>query len=364
MFGIIISVHPPKKDDDLYILKENLNQNILEKISTIQISMCTSIVYRLKNSKLANDKKFQKIISSIKLHEPVTVAFNSPLGKEITRLYGDYLNKQIFNGRENKYLYRNNMIKKWLNCKDEDEANEILTNLFKSNQVDCGVHTIDFEDNGRMNRPMIVITSSGMCNEGLILSHLEKIIKYEKNTVLLTGFQAQSSNGYLLGHLNEMTEEEKKIKEIRLKTGTYKCSEIKAEIYDMSAYYSSHADQSSLLKYLFINEENRKYTVPNVILNHGNIKGKEVLAQEIINLNKELYKKYPENFPQSINVIVSPKKNAWFDVNSNGWICEKQQLKKKDPLSNELLLNTIKDLTNSIDNLSAKISELNCTLKS
>jgi metallo-beta-lactamase family protein len=46
-----------------------------------------------------------------------------------------------------------------------------------------------------LNGPFVVISASGMCESGRILHHLRNSIEDPKNTVLITGFQAQDTLG-------------------------------------------------------------------------------------------------------------------------------------------------------------------------
>ena len=43
--------------------------------------------------------------------------------------------------------------------------------------------------------PFIVISASGMCEAGRILHHLENNIENPRNTILITGFQAENTLG-------------------------------------------------------------------------------------------------------------------------------------------------------------------------
>ncbi|MCT4641031.1 MAG: MBL fold metallo-hydrolase [Bacteriovoracaceae bacterium] len=100
-------------------------------------------------------------------------------------------------------------------------------------------------------KPYILISSSGMLGGGKILSHFEKIYNNKKNTILLTGYQAQNTLGFKLE--NNITPIIFKSKQINVQ------AQVKT-IHGLSA----HADKLQLADYLCQIKGLNK-----IILNHG-----------------------------------------------------------------------------------------------
>jgi metallo-beta-lactamase family protein len=86
-------------------------------------------------------------------------------------------------------------------------------------------------------RPAIIISASGMCENGRILHHLKNNIEDERNTILIVGFMARHTLG------RRMAEKEK---EVRIFNRLY---QLKAEVVIMDSF-SAHADRGDILNYL------------------------------------------------------------------------------------------------------------------
>ncbi len=115
-----------------------------------------------------------------------------------------------------------------------------------------------------MHGPFLVISASGMCEAGRILHHLRNGIEDPRNTVLITGFQAENTLGRkLVEHWPEV-----KIFGEPLR--------VKAEIASLLEL-SGHADQRELLEWM-------KPILPGlkkVFLVHGELPAQQALAQQI-----------------------------------------------------------------------------------
>jgi Predicted exonuclease of the beta-lactamase fold involved in RNA processing len=121
----------------------------------------------------------------------------------------------------------------------------------------------------------VIVTTSGMLDGGPALYYIKKIKDDEKNSVFLTGYQVEGSNGRRLmekGALKLDGAEEK-----------LKC---KTKYFDFSA----HADHNALKK--FIDE----CSPENVVLYHGD--NREILAKELTDYNVMLPK---DGKPYEIN---------------------------------------------------------------
>lgn len=123
--------------------------------------------------------------------------------------------------------------------------------------------TIDY------NRPKIVIAGSGMVTGGRVLTYLRYYLEKPETTVLLVGFQAESTRG------RQLLEGAHEIKIF----GKY-CS-VKAKIKHLESL-SAHADQAEILHWL----QNIKNIPEKVFLVHGEPTALDVLRVKI----KDIYK--------------------------------------------------------------------------
>ena len=124
-------------------------------------------------------------------------------------------------------------------CFDE-EAREYLTN----GEDPVRLQAPAVRPRGRRSKklndlhgPFVVISASGMCEQGRILHHLRNNIEDPRNTVLITGFQAQDTLGRKLVE---------KWPEVRIFGEPMR---VRAEISSLDEL-SGHADQSELLEWI------------------------------------------------------------------------------------------------------------------
>jgi metallo-beta-lactamase family protein len=85
--------------------------------------------------------------------------------------------------------------------------------------------------------PFVVISASGMCEAGRILHHLKNNIEDPRNTILITGFQAQNTLGRKL--VEKMQEVPIYGEPMRVRAEVVKLNEL-----------SAHGDQRELLAWL------------------------------------------------------------------------------------------------------------------
>ena len=88
-----------------------------------------------------------------------------------------------------------------------------------------------------LHGPFVIISASGMCEQGRILHHLRNSIEDPRNTVLITGFQAQDTLGRKLIE---------KWPEVRIFGEPMR---VRAEISSLDEF-SAHADYQELLDWL------------------------------------------------------------------------------------------------------------------
>jgi metallo-beta-lactamase family protein len=130
------------------------------------------------------------------------------------------------------------------------------------------VHYVEkAEDSKALNDlrgPMIIIASSGMAEAGRILHHLKNNIGSPRNTVLITGFQAQNTLG------RRILEGEQ---DVRIFGEPHR---VRAEVAKLNEL-SGHADQSGLLKWI----EPVARGIKKIFLVHGELPVQQTLARVI-----------------------------------------------------------------------------------
>ena len=113
-----------------------------------------------------------------------------------------------------------------------------------------------------LHGPFVVISASGMCEQGRILHHLRNNIEDPRNTVLITGFMAQDTLGRKLVE---------KWPEVRIFGEPMR---VRAEIASLDEL-SGHADQSELLEWI----KPMVGSLRKVFLVHGEPSQSETLAK-------------------------------------------------------------------------------------
>jgi metallo-beta-lactamase family protein len=127
-------------------------------------------------------------------------------------------------------------------CLDElDDDAKLLHQwlLEHKNKIDVRF-VADVEESKALNRlksGAIIISSSGMCQAGRILHHLMNKLPFEKNAIVITGFQALRTLG------RRLVDEAASVKIM----GEY--IDVKASIHTLGGL-SAHADRDNLLKWL------------------------------------------------------------------------------------------------------------------
>jgi metallo-beta-lactamase family protein len=158
------------------------------------------------------------------------------------------------------------------NWKYFDEATQ---NAFLKNEDPLGCDNITYiknvDDSKKLNdikKPLIIISGSGMCENGRILHHLKNNIENPKNTIVIIGYMAKNTLGK---HIVE------KDKIVRIFGRPH---DLKAEVVVLNAF-SSHADEYGLVEYV----RNCRKRLKQVFIVHGDPDQAEVLQA---NLRKRL----------------------------------------------------------------------------
>ncbi|WP_425914650.1 MBL fold metallo-hydrolase [Pseudomonas sp. GWSMS-1] len=194
--------------------------------------------------------------------QPVTANVHAPLGHAVTQVYAKHLCSKSPNG---KFKYLNAELCKSL-AMNANEIQAMLQRLVENGRFKAG-------DGGYLSmiKPKqpsnfeadIVIASAGMCDNGPVVSYLERWGNDPRNTVILTGYQSGGSKGAEL--MQRATASPAPIDSL---------SPGQAEVIDMSPYYSAHADQQMLLDFLFRTDGYDCDKAATLLINHGNPESK------------------------------------------------------------------------------------------
>jgi len=221
---------------------------------------------------------------------------DSPMGEKANQIFAEELLRKNSKG---KYIYKSDVIDSSVieniyqegHVKIYDNLGHISVRKKSANQKKSAKKKKQSHD-GVGEIGCIFIASAGMCDAGPIVSYLEKFGSDENNTIAITGFQAQGSKGRAILDGND--------------------PEIKAKVVDLSGYYSAHADEDGLLKFLFNIEKQSQKRSTSIFINHGMSEAKDALAQAILS-RVELG---GVNDREITQVIKLNGEQDWFDLNT------------------------------------------------
>ncbi|MDY0134239.1 MAG: MBL fold metallo-hydrolase [Atribacterota bacterium] len=199
----------------------------------------------------------------------LTANIHAPLGREVTQVYAKHLCSKSPNG---KFKYLNTNLCELL-VMHADEIQNMLQRL-----VEHGQFRVGDGNYLSMTKPKqasnfdadIVIASAGMCDNGPVVSYLESWGADARNTVILTGYQAASTKG---------AELMKRATSVNVPFNSLSVDQ--AEVIDMSAYYSAHADQKMLLDFVFRTDGYGCNKAATLLINHGNPESKYALRNAV-----------------------------------------------------------------------------------
>jgi metallo-beta-lactamase family protein len=150
----------------------------------------------------------------------------------------------------------------------DNEISEFLIKRKDPFGFDKLTYIRDVEDSKRLNDeagPLIIISSSGMCEAGRILHHLANNIENPNNIVLIVGYSAQHTLG------RRITEKEEIVK---IFGDEYN---LNAEVIVMDSF-SAHADADELLEYVNHFDKSR---MQNIFLVHGEEDQQNIFSNEL-----------------------------------------------------------------------------------
>ena len=152
---------------------------------------------------------------------------------------------------------------------------EITQAAFKKEEDPLGYDNITYvtkvNDSKMLNEkkePMIIISASGMCENGRILHHLKNNVENPHNMIITIGFMARNTLGRRIVEREDM---------VKIFGMPYKMN---AEVVTLNAF-SSHADKDGLVEYVKLCQGDLK----DVFIVHGEETQSEALRDNLRKLN-------------------------------------------------------------------------------
>lgn len=218
-------------------LADSINRTILRGgkiiIPSFALERTQQIVYYLL--RLIKEKKIKQV--------PIYV--DSPLACDITDVFIN--NSDSFDSKTKDLLARNS-----------DIFGINLINYIRKTEHS---KALNFD-----KRPMIIISTSGMCESGRVLHHLRNNIGDGRNMVLVIGYMAKNTLG------KRLVEKRKRVKIFG------ESFELKAEVEVINAF-SAHADKNELADYVL----QTKGRLKKIFIVHGDMDQSEALALNLRN---------------------------------------------------------------------------------
>jgi hypothetical protein len=164
----------------------------------------------------------------------------------------------------------------------------------------------------------ITISGGGMCEGGRVVDHLEQLLPSHRAVILITGYMASGTLGGKLAELCKCRNEGTlpSFAEVQVNDTIFRLEDIHANIIDIGGYYSGHADQGGLLKYIFTDhklptEEGGKATT--VFLNHGT-------KQSRASLKEAIEAHIPGAEERNIAKVEFADSSRWYSLDLHDWI--------------------------------------------
>lgn len=252
-----------------------------------------------------------------KYENPVRVLVDSPLGYKVTEAYQKYLFQRSPN---EKYKYFKGPTSPDVDDKFKGLLDDLLGergsfyergNLMRlfnpQSSGKKGSSKKSRQVNSKFESYSVIVASAGMCNAGPVMEYLQRFDDDPANTIILTGYQSAGTAGRKL--MDRATIQCPPTKEALIG---------KAEVVDLSGFYSAHADQDMILNNLFDLGGRESQTPAKVFINHGNAASKGTLELAI---RKRSELKTPGERTVRDVCIADLR---WFDLNSDEYLPEVQ----------------------------------------
>ena len=242
-------------------------------------------------------------------------------------------------GKDGENMYLNEELARHMGKKDAQEAIDVVLGgksdwvSFKELADDEDGETppsaapehADAPPNGKKR---IIITSSGMCHAGPVLSHLP-LLENKGAAFVITGFQSTFNGKQLLDVADKQEKGEwdrDAGEDVRLFTDVHEENQpkirVRARVFNLAPYYSGHADVNGLLDYIlefgksFSPNPDKPIPPATVFLNHGDNPSRENLRRKIL---ARAYASAP-NTCRKIQAVEIPRGNSpFFDLERGEW---------------------------------------------
>jgi len=282
------------KHKDYFIESANNLLNLGKKTKNQLIGLINNVFSNNIAFQDIPKEKQEELISLFEKGKNITIGIKSPLIKKINAIYHNYLTDDVFSKKDNRqnFKYLSDEFIKIFGIEHETDLSAEKDNIKKILRK-C----FDREEYGN-----VVVSASGMCDDGSVLELLKHHLKNENSTIILTGFQAKDTNGYLLKNYSEGKYDDDSKSKISLNKIDMKLSDIKCKIENLSGYYSGHADKEQLINYIL--DSNMDGGKTTILLNHGSRDSLE-----------ELKKSFDQTENKNLTVLL-PEFNKWFNINS------------------------------------------------
>lgn len=295
-----------------------------------------SLAESLRNVKYSSlDKALNEKILEIDkkhFHSRYRIRVSSNLIKEVNSVF----ERNFFDSAKNKkgqikYTYLSkSFMKKFgfdpdhFTFENELECHNILHEAFNKQEYAEG------------EKGKVIVASSGMCDKGKILTLLPEILRDPNSTLILTGYQAEGTTGYLLKNINNYDDITKYNTILDLGQNskeTLRLSDVMCRIEDLGPYYSGHADQEELAEYVHgFNAKQQNNSKCIIYLNHGKDESRTELANKIEEMNND---SRCNNGPHQISTVC-PEALQWQVLCDSEKLTDEEVFYKLFPKSKEL----------------------------
>lgn len=174
----------------------------------------------------------------------IPVFVDSPLSVNATEVFR--LHPECFDAETEEFLIR-----------DKDP--------FGFNQLEYISEVSESKELSKVDGPMLIISSSGMCEAGRIQHHLKNNILDPNNIILMVGYSAQNTLGRRLIDKDPF---------VKIFGEEY---EVKAEVIVLNSF-SAHADSTELIDYV---NQFDKDKMKNIFLVHGELDQQEIFKKNL-----------------------------------------------------------------------------------
>jgi len=165
--------------------------------------------------------------------------------------------------------------------------------------------------------PKIILAGPGMCMGGTSLELLARHASSTDASIIFAGYVPASSPAFRIRACARGEEQlTSSTKPITLGTTQINPSDICARIYDLGAFYSGHADSSSLAEFILRKDTSRDGPPLTVVLNHGDRRAREALSTRL----KNMAQSGQPNLKPLQAVYMPERTDQWLDLVSGEWI--------------------------------------------